>query len=202
MAYSDFTMSDLENQFGIRHERRRMQFDIQRIEPSTSLKEDLEFAEGLLLNSEKARSEWIVVPLLKELMTVNDKYFTVHSGENLNADIDKGLKGECDFILAKNLHTVNINYPIIQIVEAKKHDVELGIEQCAAQIVGAYYFNKNKGLDIRKIYGCVTNGKNWLFMKLENDLICIDQKNYYLGNLPELLGTFQAIIDYYKRTLN
>lgn len=202
MAYSDFTMEDLKNQFGIDHKRHRIQFDIQPIEPSEWLKKDLEFAESLLLNSEKARSEWIVVPLLKELMTINDKFFTVHSGENLNADAEKGLKGECNFILAKNLHTVNINYPIIQIVEAKKHDVELGIEQCAAQIVGAYYFNKNKGVDIGKIYGCVTNGKIWLFMKLENDMIAVDEKTYYLGNLPELLGAFQTIIDYYKRTLN
>ncbi len=202
MAYSDFTLSDLKDQFGISHERNRMEFDMQPIEPSVSLKKDLELAEKLLLVSEKARSEWIVVPVLKELMTTNDLFFTIHSGENLNVDSEKGLKGECDFILTKNIHTAEVNYPIIQIVEAKKNDIEMGIAQCAAQVVGAKFFNEKKGTPINKLYGCVTNGDTWLFMRLEDDKIIIDTKKYQLANLPELLGTFQAIIDYYKEHLN
>ncbi len=202
MAYSDFTMEDLESQFGIDHHRSKLQFNIKLIEPSELLIKDLEWSESLIVNSEKAKSEWIVVPILKELMSINDRFFTVHSGENLNANVEKGLKGECDFILAKNVSKVNINYPIIQIVEAKRNDIELGIAQCAAQIIGAYQFNKNKGVNIEKIYGCVTNGDTWLFMKLENNEIIVDIKKYQLANLPELLGAFQTIIDYYKEHLN
>jgi len=130
-----------------------------------------------LVVSEKAKSEWIVVPILKELMSINDKFFTVHSGENLSADVEKGLKGECDYI-------------------------EMGIAQCAAQVVGAKIFNEKKGTPIKKLYGCVTNGDTWLFMRLEDDEIIIDTKKYQLANLPELLGTFQNIIDYYKEHLN
>jgi len=202
MAYSDFTMDDLKTKFGIVHERNKLQFKIHPIQPSDFLLKDLEWSESLLVVSEKAKSEWIVVPILKELMSINDKFFTVHSGENLSADVEKGLKGECDFILAKNLRTVNINYPIIQIVEAKKNDIEMGIAQCAAQVVGAKIFNEKKGTPIKKLYGCVTNGDTWLFMRLEDDEIIIDTKKYQLANLPELLGTFQNIIDYYKEHLN
>jgi len=202
MAYSDFTMDDLKNKFGIVHERNKLQFNTHPIQPSDFLLKDLEWSESLLVVSEKAKSEWIVVPILKELMSINDKFFTVHSGENLNADVEKGLKGECDFILAKNLRTININYPIIQIVEAKKNDIEMGIAQCAAQVVGAKFFNEKKGTPVRKLYGCVTNGDTWLFMRLEDEKIIIDTKKYQLANLPELLGTFQTIIDYYKEHLN
>lgn len=202
MAYSDFTFDDLKTKFGIVHERNRLQFNIQPIQPSDFLLKDLEWSESLLVVSEKAKSEWIVVPILKELMSINDKFFTVHSGENLNVDNEKGLKGECDFILAKNLRTVNINYPIIQIVEAKRNDIELGIAQCAAQVVGAKFFNEKKGTPINKLYGCVTNGDTWLFMKLEENEIIVDTKKYQIGNLPELLGAFQTIIDYYKEHLN
>ncbi len=202
MAYSDFTLDDLENKFGIKNKLGHIQFDIQPMQPSELLERDLRIAKSQSITSEKAKSEWIVVPILKELLEYNENFFKVYSGDNLNASPEKGLKGECDFILTKNVGTYNINYPIIHIVEAKRGELELGVPQCAAQLLGAHTFNKNKGVDIDKIYGCVTNGDSWLFMKLENDLIYIDQKNYYLGNLPELLGTFQAIIDYYKRTLN
>jgi len=202
MAYSDFTLDDLENKFGIKNRYEDLKFDMQPFTASEWLERDLELARKLPVVSEKAKSEWIVVPILKELLEKNDNFFTIYSGDNLNADAEQGLKGECDFILTKNIRTVNINYPIIQIVEAKKNDIDLGIPQCAAQVVGAHFFNQKKGVDIDKIYGCVTNGDNWLFMKLENNTIFVDEKTYYLNNISELLGAFQTIIDYYKEHLN
>ena len=202
MAYSDVTLEDLENKFGITTKFDYLKFDINEILPSDALEKDLKIAQDLPVVSEKAKSEWIVVPILRELLESNNKFFTIYSGDNLNADPEQGLKGECDFILTKNVGTVNINYPIIQIVEAKRNDIELGIPQCAAQIVGAKVFNKKKGVEIKKIYGCVTNGDNWLFMKLEGDTIYADRKKYGLLKLPELLGVLQNIIDYYKKHLN
>jgi len=202
MAYSDFTLDEIENKFGIIIRFDYLQFDIDEMEPSDSLKKDLKIAKDLPVVSEKAKSEWIVVPILRELLERNDNFFTIYSGDNLNADSEQGLKGKCDFILTKNVGTVSINYPIIQIVEAKKNDIELGIAQCAAQIIGAKVYNQKKGTEIKKIYGCVTNGDNWLFMKLEGDTIYADKNKYGLLNLPQLLGVFQNIIDYYKEHLN
>jgi len=176
MAYSDFTLEDLENKFGIKNRYEDLKFDIQPFEPSESLKQDLILARKLPVVSEKAKSEWIVVPILKELLNASNDFFTIYSGENLHVDGEQVLKGECDFILTKNIKTVNINYPILQIVEAKKNDIDLGIPQCAAQVVGTYFFNKKKGIDINKIYGCITNGDNWLFIKLEDNTILLMKK--------------------------
>ncbi len=201
MAYSDFTFWDIEKKFGITSKSKIMSFDIKPIEASEWLKRDLQFAETQPADSEKAKSEWIVAPILKELVLKNNNYFKVYSGNVLNVDTKQGLSGECDFILVKDAETMGINYPIIQIVEAKNGEIEKGIPQCAAQMVGAYYFNEQKGVKIEQIYGCVTNGDVWKFMKLEDNVILIDQKKYYLGELEKLLGTFQAIIDYYKEHL-
>jgi hypothetical protein len=85
-------------------------------------------------------------------------------------------------------------------LEAKKNDTELCVPQCAAQMIGAKVFNENKGIHLDKVYGCVTTGKDWLFMVLE-DKIYIDPKTYFLDNIEELLGVFQTIIDYYKATV-
>ncbi len=200
MAYIDFTLDIIEEKFGIQNQIKSLFDNPKPVEPSEWLSASLNNAKDLPIRSEKARSEMIVAPILLELRNRNDKYFTIYSGDTLNADEKQGLKGECDFILTKSTGSFNINFPIIQIVEAKKNDIEFGIPQCAAQLIGAKIFNKNKGIDLKYVYGCVTTGKEWQFMCLNDDLY-IDDKTYNLAQLTELLGVFQEIIDYYKATL-
>ena len=86
-------------------------------------------------------------------------------------------------------------------MEAKKNDVELGVPQCAAQLIGAKIYNEKKGIHLAKIYGCVTTGQEWLFMVLEDDLVKINTKLYYLNEIENVLGVFQCIIDYYIKEL-
>ena len=200
MAYTDFTLETIEEKFGIKNREIRLFGAIGSIEPSAKLKDDLEEANTYPLRTEKAKSELLVMPVLKELRRISSRYFTIYSGEVLNADAANGLNGECDFILAKDIGSYSINYPILQLVEAKKNDIDLGIPQCAAQMVGAKVFNQKKGVEPEMIYGCVTTGDEWLFMRLGKD-IEIDSQTYYLNQLPEILGVFQHIIDYYKTIL-
>lgn len=201
MAYSDFSLQDLERKFGIKNQIKSIFENIEPIDISESLRESLDELKTLRIRSEKAKSEWIVVPILRDLRKRNNAYFTIYSGEILDADNDNGLKGECDFILAKDIGTFDINYPIIQIVEAKKHDIEIGVPQCVAQLVGAKKFNENKGTVLSKLYGCVTTGHEWLFMVLEDDMVLIDSKIYYLTEADKILGVFQTIIDFYKEEI-
>jgi len=201
MAYSEYTLDKIRRNFGIENKRTPILLDFQSLEVSETLQMALKEVEELPIRSEKAKSEWIVVPILKELRNRNDKFFTIYSGDNLNADEEKGLKGECDFILAKDTGTFDINYPIIQIVEAKKNDVEIGVPQCAAQLIGTKIYNEKKGVKLDKIYGCVTTGNEWLFMLLEDDCVKINTKLFYLNEVDNVLGVFQIIIDYYKKEL-
>ena len=200
MAYSDFTLAELAEKFGIRNQRKYLFTQIEPIAPSEKLQFDLAESEGMPINSEKARSEWIVVPILKELRHRNDKFLTIYSGEILTADKETGLVGECDFIIAKDTQTYDISLPILMLVEAKKNDLEEGIRQCAAQMVGARVFNQKKGVELEKIYGCSTTGTDWQFLEL-SDQLYIDNRKYFLVELRELLGIFQTIIDYYKQAL-
>ena len=197
MAYSDFTLTSLEKTFGLQNRLQSLFEAVTPLEPSEKLTDDLREARTLPIKSEKARSEWIVVPILKELRQRNHNFFTIYSGDNLNVDEARGLKGECDFILAQDTRSFEVSAPILQIVEAKKNDIEIGVPQCAAQMLGAKIFNEQKGVIWEMVYGCVTTGDDWLFLKLEQELF-IDTRKYYLGNLGELLGVFQIIIDYFK----
>lgn len=200
MAYGDFSFDDIESKFGIKNKVKRLFDDLPPLEPSANLKYALDTAAELPIRSEKAKSESIVFPILVELRHRNQNFFTIYSGDNLSVDNAQGLNGECDFILAKDVGSFSINYPIFQIVEAKKNDIDLGVPQCAAQLVGAKFFNEKKGIKIDQIYGCVTTGNEWLFLKIDSELT-IDSRIYYLNELNELLAVFQQIIDYYKENI-
>lgn len=201
MAYGDFTLDEIEMKFGIKNRVERVFEEFQSVIPSENLLTALQSAAELPVRSEKARSESIVYPILLEMRNRNHKFFTIHSGDNLDVDKEKGLVGQCDFILAKDIRTFNLNYPIIQIVEAKRNDIEVGVPQCAAQLIGAHLFNQKKKIDIERIYGCVTTGQEWLFMFLENNELTVDNKMYFLVEIEELLGAFQQMLDYYQEVL-
>lgn len=203
MAYKDFSLSDLREKFQVENKVVNLFDDakVSLIQPSELLLQQLEEAQTLPIKSEKARSELIITPILLELRRINKQFFTIYSGDSLIVDREKGLTGECDFIIAKETGSFTINMPILAIVEAKKQDMELGINQCAAQLYGAHLFNKKSGLDLEKVYGCVTTADDWKFMVLEKNVIKIDNLTYYKKELDRILGIFQQIIDYYKVTM-
>jgi len=197
MAYKDFTFDDLEERFGLVNRSRSLFPALSPIQPSSKLREALAEARQLPVRSEKSKSEMIVLPVLLELWRRNERFFTIYSGEQLNAASKQGLKGECDFILAKDVGAVAVNYPIMQLVEAKKHDIDAGLPQCAAQMLGAKIFNQKKKTGVEVIHGCVTTGDEWVFMRLEQELV-VDARKYYLSELETVLAVFQHILDFYK----
>lgn len=200
-SYSHFTLEAIETQFGIKN-RMVSLFDlIKEIPVSDFLQRLLNNVAKLPMKSEKARSEMVVFPILLELRDLQNNFFTIYSGDTLNVDEKIGLKGECDFIIAKDTGSLNVNAPIFQVVEAKKNDFDIGIPQCAAQMIASKIFNEKKGMDLNVIYGCVTTGEAWQFMKYIDNEILIDTRKYYLGDVGELLGVLNEIIDFYKSEL-
>ncbi len=198
MAYTDFTLDDLTATFGIVNRKTSLFGAISPVEPSPWLNQTLRYGQRLSLRTEKARSELLVSPILVELIERNSGFLTLYSGERLNADAQVGLVGECDFLLARETGSYSINFPIFAIVEAKKKDIDLGIDQCAAQLLGARVYNEARHHPVPYLYGCSTTGEDWVFLKLENDIIYVDSTRYELSDLPTLLGVLQTIVDAYK----
>ena len=69
MAYSDFTnIAQIEKQFGVRQTLGTLFQSVNPLFPSEHLKLDLlDIQEMPLINSEKAKSEFLIVPILKEI---------------------------------------------------------------------------------------------------------------------------------------
>ena len=79
-------------------------------------------------------------------------------------------------------------------VEAKKNDVENGIGQCFAQMVGARLFNERAGAALEDMYGCVTTGETWRFLLLEGALGQVDRARYYINNVAVILAVLRSIV--------
>jgi hypothetical protein len=72
MAYDKFKLRDLREKFGIDNQLVGfLPSDLRKIEVSPQLLADLSDVEGIGLASEKAKSELIVTPVLKEIRRKN-----------------------------------------------------------------------------------------------------------------------------------
>ncbi|MBE9118596.1 hypothetical protein IQ249_22155 [Lusitaniella coriacea LEGE 07157] len=200
MTYSSFSLHRVKKAFGLTEQSVPLFCEVADVEPSSWLQETLSYSLKLALSSssEKARSEFIIAPILIELERRNPNRLSIYSGEKLDVDEAQGLRGECDFILSKSPVSLTIQAPILSLVEAKKSDIKGGLGQCIAQMLGAQRFNEIENTIISTIYGCVTTGEDWQFLKLEETCISIHNQRYYISELATLLGIFQFIVDSYK----
>lgn len=193
MAYSNFKLKEVERLFDL-NEIVSSIFQEISIEPSSWLKETLLKSSHLYPKSEKARSELLITPILLELLDRNNYEFSLFSGESLDVDVSKGLNGECDFILSKGKKSYSIQTPIFGLVEAKQNIVENSLGQCVAQLIGAQIYNESENKKINAIYGCVTNGLEWQFIKLKDKNLYIHEKIYYFNEIELVLGVLQQIV--------
>ena len=165
------------------------------VQPSAWLIESLEIAEIAPLTNEKSKSERIVSPILLEIAKQYRNRISLFSGEDINVRSEDDLSGPCDFFFSLQLPKLYVEAPIISLAESKDEDMEWGIAQCAAQMYGAKLYNEMEGKDIPIIYGCATDGIEWRFMKLENNVYFIDNKT--ITDLPKILGTWHQVLQSY-----
>lgn len=135
--------------------------------------------------TEKARSEWLIAPVLADAREQLARRVSLFSGWDFTVDKAKGLNGVCDYLLCRSPQQEFITSPVAVVVEAKNENIKGGLGQCAAEMVAARLFNERAGSPACAILGCVTTGTVWRFLKLEGANLLIDQKEYYLATHPE-----------------
>ena len=170
------------------------------VQPSMVLSENLKDATEVSLDTEKARSEFLIAPVLRELQKNNKTIFSVYSGFNFYVDAAKGLQGFCDYLLVKlPLHPIPTS-PIISVVEAKLGgSLAAAIPQCVAEMYATRLWNEKKGEPTQVIYGIITTGDSWLFLRYKDGMIVeADKTTYPLKQIDELLGVLQHIINQFK----
>ena len=196
MGYSNFRkIQDVVEKFDLDMRLVGLFSKISLTEPSAWLVEALNRAQTMPLRNEKTKAERVISPILLEVAQSYLGRVTFFSGEQININAEDDLAGECDFFFALQPPKLYIEAPIISLTEAKNEDINWGVAQCAAQMLGAKLYNEQKKKSTPFIYGCATDGIEWQFMKLENDVYYVDNKIF--THLPEVLGVWHHIIRLY-----
>lgn len=206
MAYSDFTtLTKVREAFGLTIEESIDLFtDIPEALPSshlqTTLNENLFLATAI--NTEKARSELIIAPVLLEVRRHFNFKIGFFSGTDFNVDSSVGLSGYCDYILTASQEMYEIRSPVVTLVEAKNENIKSGLGQCIAEMVAAQRYNQQQETSIDAIYGAVTTGMIWKFLKLTNQTAFIDLNDYFIKEIDKILGILSNPLSQYLSNKN
>jgi hypothetical protein len=198
MSYSQFSFSQVKSNFQLHIIEGSCFFPnpIPTIQPSQtliSILEDVPWA--IAVDTEKARSEAIISPVLLEIRRIFKHKISVFSGEEFNVDPSLGLTGVCDFLISCSPEQLAIEAPVIVLVEAKKSDLKGGVGQCIAEMIAAQRFNHQNNQNSSKLYGCITTGTQWRFLQLDGQTVTIDLCDYPLLPVENILGFFNWMIN-------
>ena len=134
------------------------------------------------LNSEMAKREFLVAPIIYELI----KNIDIKVDIEANTYFDKTLKGSIDYVLS---HDNNIFIAI----EAKNSDIEKGAVQLISELIAIdKIIEENSDF----IYGAVTIGFTWCFIILDREKKHIIQHIDYLSikELEEIVKILVGIL--------
>jgi len=196
MSYSDFTLEKVQQDFALNViEDQNLFSGIAEVVISDLLQKNLEFKVpiALAINTEKARSELMISEILIELKRILNGQISLFSGVSLDVDKEQGLNGYCDFMISKSPEQLFIKAPLIAIVEAKNENIPSGIGQCIAEMIAAKLFNERAGQPLAMLYGAVTIGNLWKFLKYEQNNVFIDQQEYHISNPAKIVGILVAM---------
>jgi hypothetical protein len=197
MPYSSFSLSQVQSQFALKVEKGAFFSEVPPLIPRQrvleAIAESAPFAAAQ--GSEKVLSELIIAPLLFELRFLLDCQIGLFSGMDFSIDAALGLNGICDFLLTRSTNELLIEAPAIVLIEAKKADLIAGWGQCAAEMIAAQKFNLANGQEIPTIYGSVTTGSQWQFLKLTGKDLTIDVTQYSLNPIERILGILKWMVE-------
>jgi hypothetical protein len=198
MSYSDFTLKKVKEQLKIKIVEDQDLFSkINEIKISDYLSTTLKYNVPLALavGTEKFRSELIIANVLLEVRRLLHDKIGLFSGINLEVDKQQDLNGFCDFVISKSPEQYYLNAPIITVVEAKNENISGGLGQCIAEMFAAYLFNEKEGLALPNIYGVVTTGNTWKFLKYELNTVYIDVPEYHVTNINKIVGILVSMVN-------
>jgi hypothetical protein len=191
MAYSDFTLAELKQRFQLTIDEASNLFaDIPEADLPPVLADTLAryLPLAVNVNTEKARSELVIAPILVEFKLLYRDQISLFSGIEFTVDESAGLKGRCDYILARSPEQLALTAPVCVLVEAKNENIVAGIPQCLAEMVAAQKFNEQQKNPRMAVSGIVTTGVLWRFLRLDGTQAAVDVVEYPIHSPRKIFG--------------
>lgn len=137
----------------------------------------------ITINSEIAKREFIIAPLLSELILRIDAKLSIE----YPIDVNEQLNGVIDYLIRSQQDLI--------VIEAKKGDLDRGFNQLAAEMIALDQYEENSHLD--KLYGVLTIGEVWRFAILKRpEKTIIKDINLFRfpQDIKEILSIFLEIL--------
>ncbi len=196
MAFRDFGFPGVQQALGLNLAEADLFSGVSPIELPAAFAERMrsDIALALAINTEKARSEFIIAPILSELRRLLSGSFGLFSGVEFDVDSSRGLNGFCDFILTRSPLQSVLTAPVVAITEAKNDNLRSGLGQCIAAMVAAREFNANSSAAVAIVHGVVTTGSAWKFLRLAGATVTLDVEEYFIAELGRIMGILAHIL--------
>jgi hypothetical protein len=196
MAFRDFSFPEVQQTLGLKLLEADLFSNVAAVELPATFSERIraDAALALAINTEKARSEFIIAPVLLELRRLLHGNFGLFSGIEFDVDSSRGLNGYCDFILTRSPLQSVLTAPVVVVTEAKNDNIRTGLGQCIAEMVAAQEFNARSSSTISFVHGVVTTGSAWKFLRLSGVEVTLDMEEYFIAELGRIMGILVHIL--------
>lgn len=196
MAFGNFKYPDVIARLGLTESSADLFTGVPELPASDALRAFLRVNISLanLINTEKARSELLVAPVFSDLWARATDRINVFSGIEFDADPDNELTGFVDFLIGRGPQLPRISAPVVVVFEAKRDNIAEGYGQCIAAAVGAQRYNARSSREVSPIYGGITTGINWKFLRLDGTRITFDMSEYSIQQPDRLLGLLAHMV--------
>jgi hypothetical protein len=195
MPYTDFTLESAEARFDLVTVPGDLFPGLTPLPVPDWLRDILARGQAVAaLVGDKARSEFLVAPVLLACRDLVSGDLAIFSGQRLDVDAELGLTGECDYILALTPPVPRLRAPLVTVVEAKRGEIELGLGQCLAQMVGTRLFNEHAGCHLETVFGVVTTGDVWQFLRLEGTSVTMHRERLFIDGMGRILAALQTVL--------
>ena len=152
MAYNDFTLEAAVETFHLEiAEPVGIFSNVEGVDPgndfTTRLAKRAQLADAI--NTDKAKSELIISPVIAELRQHHNCRISFFSGTDFDVDTENGLTGVCDFLISLSPTQLFIRAPVAILVDVppiagKDESIIIGLGPCVAKMVAAQRFNAKK----------------------------------------------------------
>jgi hypothetical protein len=197
MTYDQFSFHEAVEQFSLQFTTDALFSNLKPVAPSDEVNTLIQALGQLAfaINTEKARSEYLIAPVLGDLWLRHQLKICLLSGVDFTVDRDLGLTGTVDYLIGKGPQMSFITAPVLAVVEAKNESIPGDQGQCAAEMVAAQRFNRAKKTAIETIYGVVTNGSHWRFHRLQGNTLTVDFHEYTIASeIDKIMGILPYIV--------
>ena len=148
---------------------------------------------GTTIGTEKARSVWMVAPILADFWSRYHGRIGLYSGVTFEGEPASGLNGVCDYLVSLSPQQMVVTAPVLVAFEAKNESIVGGLGQCISAMVGAQRYSRRHNISADPIYGCVTSGTAWRFLRLSQSTLTMDLREFNITEVDRLLGILVSI---------